>query len=156
MSIYPTEEKQHVDSWTTESRNCHLKSGMLFKILNSLSFRIFRCIIINYHSEYICKGKEIGVVSFWQEMSLLTCSVFKIFPNLDTQGPSRKQHFLPARKVKRALFQSYLFPLVTPIIIIMRLQCLNCVCCSHGNQCSCPSSLTVTSCEVFFFLQVLG
>lgn len=134
MSIYPTEEKQHVDSWTTESHNCHVKSGTLFKILNSLSFRIFRCVIINYHSEYICKGKEIGVVSFWQETSLLTCSIFKISPNLDIQGPSRKWHFLPAQKVKYALFQSYLFPLVTPRIVILRLQCLNCVCCSHRTN----------------------
>lgn len=154
MSIYPTEEKQHVDSRTTESRNCHLKSGM-FKILNSLSFRIFRCIIINYHSEYICKGKEIGVVSFWQEMRLLICSIFKIFPNPDTRGPSRKQHFLPVQKVKPAQFQSYLFPLVTPKVIILRLQRLNCVCCSHNNQRSCLSSLTVTSC-LSFFLKVSG
>lgn len=75
MNISPTEEKQHVDSWTTESYNCNLKSGVLFKILNSLSFRIFIIIHLNCHCEYICK----------------CCSIFKIFPSLNIKAREKNE-----------------------------------------------------------------
>lgn len=62
---------------------------MLFKILNSLSFRIFIIICLNYHSEYICKCKETDIL-FSEKGLDYWLFYFYDLPKSKYQGPSKK------------------------------------------------------------------